>query len=109
MAKVRVNWGRRADEGLVHLYEVTNTSFNKLYVLAHDEQRAMAIAHSANHIYSPEPISDDHYFRNVKEIKSPIPSELVVCKNSIDRAISERVEGTIHLENNQFSIGGEVF
>lgn len=104
MAKVAVNWGS-TDDCPVKLFDVTNTSFISLYVLARDEKTAMSIAHTANHIYDPAPISADQYFRNAREIKGPFSGRF----EPLERAISQRIEGTVHFENGLLYIGSQVF
>ena len=108
MSKVRVNRGRLAEDCSVRLYGVYNTSHNNLYVLAPDEATAMSIAYSANHIYSPPHKIADNYSRMAYEVRGALPAKLRAHQDSIKFAIAQRMQGTIHFENGQVTVGHEV-
>ena len=108
MVKVRVNWGAATEDRTVKLFEVFNTSHNRLYVLAPDRRTAMLIAHTANHVYDPsEKIALD-YSRTVNEVKSACQSELLEHWKCIQKAIARRLQGTIHFDEGRLSIGDEI-
>ena len=108
MSKVRVNRGRLAEDCPVKLYGVYNTSHNSLYVLAPDEATAMSIAYSANHIYSPTSKIAASYSRIAYEVRGSLPTKLRAHQDSIKLAIARRVQGTIHFEDGQVTVGHEV-
>ena len=56
MTKCRVDWPRAAENEEVKLFNVSNTSHKSLLVLALDEQEAMRIAQSANHVHGTQTI-----------------------------------------------------
>ena len=108
MSKVRVNWGRLAEDRSVRLYGVYNTSHNNLYVLAPDEATAMSIACSANHVYSAASKIADNYSRFAYEVRGAMPAMLRAHQDSVKLAIAQRLQGTIHVENGQVTVGHEV-
>ncbi len=108
MSKVRVNWGRLPEDRSVKLYEIYNTSHNSLYVLAPDEVTAMSIACSANHVYSPASKIADNYSRLAYEVRGAMPAKLRAHQDSVKLAIAQRLQGTIHVENDQIMVGHEV-
>jgi hypothetical protein len=63
LAKCRVEWPRAADNEEVRLFTVFNTSHNSLLVLASDEQEAMQIAQSGNHVHGTRTIQALNYDR----------------------------------------------
>jgi hypothetical protein len=108
MSKVRVNWGRLPEDRSVKLFEVYNTSHNSLYVLAPDEVTAMSIACSANHVYSPAAKIADNSSRFAYEVRGAMPVKLRAHQDSVRLAIAQRLQGTVHVENGQVTVGHEV-
>jgi len=108
MAKVRINWGRPEDGSEVRLFQVYNTSHNKLYVLARDAKAAMSVAYSANHIYSPSVQYTPSTSRAAYEVKHPLGEELTASWDAIQEAIAHGAEGTVHFERGKILIGNEV-
>jgi hypothetical protein len=108
MAKVPINWGPAPEDCSIKLFVVYNTAHNSQFVLARDRARAMSIAHSANHVYSPQEKHAETYSRVAYEVTSP-DYDLSQHWQAIQAAIERRVEGTLHIEAEQVSVGYEVF
>ena len=108
MAKVRVNWGSLDEGEVVQVYCVYNSSHKHLYILAKDEGTALRIAHTANHIYDTKIIHADHYGRNVYVAGKFAPPGLLEHQGALDKAIAERVQGTLHWDDDHLSVGYEV-
>ena len=108
MTKVPINCGPAEEGCTVRLFAVSNTNQKSLYVLARDGQRAMSIACSANHVYDPTPKIADYYGRHVDEVRTPYSAELKLHWKSIEQAMEQRIEGTVHFNGDQMSIGEEV-
>lgn len=109
MAKVRVNWGAAPAEHEIKLFAVYNTAHNSIYVLARDERTAMQIAHTANHIYDTAVKHTDNYGRGCYAVPDGLRSKLSTHWHKVERAISRRLEGTLHIDDDgQVAVGDEV-
>lgn len=109
MAKVRVSWEPAADDLPVKLFEVYNTAHNGLLVLAVDRSTALDIAYAANHIHFIWSRKDKSY-PHVAEVRDPSSHrKLADCAGSVQSAIVQCVQGTVHSEGDHVCIGYEVF
>jgi hypothetical protein len=109
MAKARLNWGPTDEYCSVRLFVVHNTAHRSLYVLSRDERTAMSVAYAANHVYSPEIKYADGYSRSVYEILSPSGYGLADHWSLIREAIAQRLEGTVHIEDDDICVGSQLF
>ena len=107
MAKVKVNWGPADSDCSVRLFQVYNTAHKPLDVLARDEARAMSVAWTANHVYDLEMKHADNYSRYAYEVRSP-NARLANHWSHIQEAIAQRLEGTVHLEDDSISVGDQL-
>ena len=108
MAKCRVNWGAVPEGSSVSVFEVTNTSMKHLFVIAENEKSAMAIAHTANHVFGTHEIHEDNYFRAAHGVNALENNTLLPFSDAIELAIARRLQGTLHFDNAQLSVGNEV-
>jgi hypothetical protein len=108
MPKVRVNWGQAPEGSEVKLFVVHNTAHKGLYVLARDKSRAMSIAHTANHIYSPQEKHADTYSRAAHEVANPKAGDLLERWDYVQTAIAGPLEGTLHFDGTTVTVGDEV-
>jgi len=108
MTKCRANWGALPEGVTVKIFKVVNTSFKHLYVIAQDEQSAMAVACSANHILGTEEIHGDYYFRAAWRVDPTEDKNLQEFVKPIQMAIARRLQGTLHIDNGQVFVGCEV-
>ena len=109
MAKVRVNRGPAEEHCPVKLFVVDNTAHRSLYVLARDKSRAMPVAYTSNHVYSPEVKHAETYSRSAYEILSPNAYSLADYWSLIGQAIAQRLEGTVHIEGDGICVGWQPF
>jgi hypothetical protein len=65
----------------------------------------MSIAYTANHVYDPSPLIAETYSRHVEEIRNPLSEMLKRHWKAIELAISDRLQGTVHLEGDEMSVG----
>ena len=109
--KVGVNLGPAQKEDAVRVFQVKNTSWKYLYVLALDEQEALSIAWTAGHIYTS--IQDSVFKENRRyadEVKSPIiNSDLERLWSCVCAARARGVRGTLEFRNDHVLIGAEMF
>ncbi|HET7576971.1 MAG TPA: hypothetical protein VFK19_10480 [Sphingomicrobium sp.] len=108
MVKVRVNWGATDGQTPVTLFQVWNTRSKDLLVLAPDKDAAMKIAYTANHLHWMSPRKDTSY-PHANEVRPPFYGDLVGYEEAIERAIAQRVQGTVHLEDGGISVRDEFF
>lgn len=104
MAKVRINCGVAPNGCVVKLFGVYNTSHKEMLVLARDFREALKIAGSANHFYALGSVRKDFNYPRAEEIRGPF-GYLSSYWNLIQEAASNRIEGTVHLENGSVTIG----
>ncbi|MGQ0590276.1 MAG: hypothetical protein ACT4N8_12225 [Sphingosinicella sp.] len=107
MTKCRVNWGRSEDGEAVRLWEIYNTSFNNLFVLAKDRNEALSIAHAAGHIYYTTNTLFDQG-RRAYEVTGPSSNMSNSHWDMVQLAINRRVQGTVHFDGEQVAVGREV-
>ena len=105
MSKVRIRWETAAEENSVKLFEVYNTAHRSLLVLAADRATALKIAYNANHIHFISGRKDRAY-PHVAEVRTPSTyRELANCGASLDAAIAQRMQGTLHPEGDYVCVG----
>ena len=107
MAKVRVNWGPAPEGCSVNLFDVINTSSNRLLVLARDGQTAMRVAHTANHVYDPKVTMATYYSRRAEKAVRPFPRS-PHFENLIQIAMARRLEGTVHCDGDKLFVGEQL-
>jgi hypothetical protein len=108
MTKVPANWGELPEGSAVSVFDVLNTNFNHLYVLAADKKSAMAVACSANHILDTREIHEDYYFRAADEVDLTKDKNLQPFTAAIQQAIARRLQGTLRFSGDQLFVGDEL-
>jgi hypothetical protein len=108
MVKVRANWGSLPEGSTVSVFDVVNTGFKHLYVIAQDERTAMAVARSANHVLGQGEIHEDYYFRAARKIDPEQDRNLQPFSQGIRLAAARRLQGTLHIDDGQVWAGDEV-
>ena len=108
MTKCRANWGALPEGSAVSIFDVINTAFKHLYVIAPDEKTAMAVACSANHVLGTHEIHEDHYFRAPHKVDPADDKNLQPHQNAIQLAMARRLQGTLHFDRGRLFVGDEV-
>jgi hypothetical protein len=108
MVKCRANWGALPEGSTVSIFDVVNTAFKHLYVIAQDEKSAMAVASSANHVLGTDEIHGDYYFRAAEKVDPTQEKNLRQFAEAINLAMARRLQGTLHFDDGQVSVGDEV-
>jgi hypothetical protein len=69
----------------------------------------MSVAYTANHVYDPTPKMAETYGREVHEVTSADAYKLSAQWSLIQRAIAQRIEGTVHVEADRICVGNQIF
>ena len=108
MTKVRVNWGPTTDGSPVRLFQVYNTAYRNLHVLAPDERTAIEIAYTANHIHRIWDRKDKSY-PHAAEVRNPSNDpRLAYHADLIEIAISQRLRGSVHIDGEKLYVGSQL-
>jgi len=108
MGRPWANWGELPVGESVTVFDVINTQFRHLFVIAKDAQTAMSVAQSSGHIRGTEEIHNDYYFRSPTPIDFASHQQLGEHADAIQVALNRRLQGTLHLIDGQVVVGNEV-
>ena len=107
MAKFPVNRGVCDNNFSVKLFSVFNTSQKQLLVLARDRSTAISISQQANHIHNIV-FRKDGCYPNVEEMRPSLTGINVTHREALQRAIIQRLEGTVHFIDEHLAIGTDI-
>ena len=108
MGKVWANWGSLPEGESVAVYDVINTNFKHVFVVAKDAQTAMSVAQSSGHTRGVEEIHNDYYFRTATLIDFETHKKLREYSSIIKIVLNRRLQGTLHVIECQVLVGNEV-
>jgi len=107
MSRIRIGLGA-LESGAVRLYSVYNTAHQSLTVLAKDIETATSIAWSAAHIrHTDNGLQGEG--RGVYEMRT-LPPKSALCEHqpALQKAIDERMQGTIEVVDGHLLVGDQL-
>ena len=108
MVKCRVNRGPLPEGLTVAIFQVVNTAFKHIYVIAEDEKSAMGVAWAANHVHGNHEIHEDYYFRAAHKVNLDKDKNLQKFSVALELAMDRRLVGTLHFDDDRVWVGEEV-